>query len=413
VPDLRYHRFAKARIDAALKDTPVVGVTGPRQSGKTTLVRQYEKSRPYITLDDATQRAAAESDPTAFVRGLDRAIIDEVQRVPALMLALKQSVDEDRRPGRFLVTGSADIQAIPKAEESLAGRIEIVPLLPLARGEIVASRPPRFIDASFAGIIRPRSISLTERHTPEIESIVLSGGYPAVLKRRSDERRRVWFQSYIGAIERHDITEIAALHKAHRVPRLIEVLARHAGRLVNLSEIGRETRLDSETVGRYIGLLENLYILRLVKPWSRNELSRLVSTPKLHFFDSGLLASLMRLTRKRILQDRTPLGPALESFVFAELTKSVAWSKQQPEIHHYRDKDQVEVDFVLENHERQIVGIEVKAGATVTANDFRGLKRLQEHTGDAFRLGIVLYNGKTSVPFGMKLEAMPYWALWM
>jgi predicted AAA+ superfamily ATPase len=408
-----YQRFAAAQVRRALADTPIVAVNGPRQSGKTTLVKGFRaENRPYITFDDATQRAAARSDPTGFVRGLDRAIIDEVQRVPQIVLALKQSVDEDRRAGRFLLTGSAEIRAIPKARESLAGRMEVVPLLPLAQSEILGRRTPRFIDACFAGMVRQSDAAAVGKDVPDILPRVLGGAYPEVLKRKSMQRKRDWFKSYIGALEQRDIAEIATLHKARRVPRLVEILARHAGQLVNFSQIGREVALDSETADYYAGLLENLYILRRVRPWFRNELNRLVKTPKIQFLDSGLLSALLRLSPDRVHRDRTPLGPVLETFVFSEIVKAAAWSKHQPEIYHYRDKDQVEVDFVLENEARDVVGIEVKAAASVSAADFKGLKRLAEHTGTGFRLGVVLYDGAGVVPFGSKLYAMPYRVLW-
>ncbi len=408
-----YRRFAAAQIRKALKDTPLVAVTGPRQSGKTTLVKTFGgDGRRYVTFDDATLRSAAQSDPTGFVRGMDRAIIDEVQRVPQIALALKQSIDEDRRPGRFLVTGSADILAIPKAQESLAGRMEVVTLLPLAQSEILGRRPPRFIDACFTGTVAQSAAALAGRDAPDIAPRVLSGSYPEAIKRTSLERKRDWFRAYVQAIEQRDIAEIATIHKARRVPRLVEILAQHAGQLVNFHQIGREIALDSETVDHYVGLLENLFLLRRVRPWLRNELSRLVKTPKIQFLDSGLLAAVLRLSPDRLRHDRTPLGRALETFVFSELAKSAAWSANRPAILHYRDKDQVEVDFVLENEAREVVGLEVKAAASVSQADFKGLRRLADHTGRSFRLGAVLYDGPQIVPFGPQLFAMPYRVLW-
>jgi len=408
-----YQRFAAAQVRRALADTPIVAITGPRQSGKTTLAKTFgAHGRPYITFDDATQRAAAQNDPTGFVRGLDRAIIDEVQRVPPIALALKQSVDEDRRNGRFLVTGSADILAIPKAQESLAGRVEVIRLLPLAQSEILGRKPPHFIDACFAGMFSHSNAALAGRDVAEILPRVLAGAYPEVLTRKSQQRKHAWYASYVQAIEQRDIREIATLHKARQVPRLVEILARHAGQLTNFSRIGRDIALDSETVDHYVQLLEDLFILRRVRPWQRNELSRLVKTPKIQFLDSGLLSALLRLSADRVKHDRTPLGPVLETFVFSEIAKAAAWSRSRPEIFHYRDKDQIEIDFVMENDRRDVVGIEVKAGASVSADDFKGLKRLAEHTGKYFRFGVVLYDGAQIVPFGAKLVAMPYRVLW-
>ena len=408
-----YGRFAAKQIETALKDTPIVAITGPRQSGKTTLAKTFGgRDRAYVTFDDLTQRAAAQSDPVGFIRGMDRAIIDEVQRVPQIALALKQSVDEDRRPGRFLITGSADILAIPKAQESLAGRMEVVPLLALSQSEILGRRSPKFIDLCFAGMFAHSAITAAVHAASPVMTRVLGGSYPEVLKRKSMQRKRDWFRSYIQAIEQRDIPEIASIHKARRVPRLVEMLARHAGQLVNFSQLGRDIALDAQTVDHYTGLLENLFILRRVRPWQRNELSRLVKTPKLQFLDSGLLSALLRLSADGVRADRTAFGPVLESFVFAELAKAVAWSENRPEIFHYRDKDQVEVDFVLENERRDVVGIEVKAAASVSVDDLKGLRRLAEHTGKSFRLGVILYDGDQAAQFGAKLFAMPYAALW-
>lgn len=405
-----YPRFAETRLREALTDTPVVALNGPRQSGKTTLVRKLaDRNRRYLTLDDSTVLEAARRDAVGFIRGLDRAVIDEIQRAPELLLAIKQSVDEDRRPGRFLLTGSAHILTIPKVRESLAGRMEVLPLYPLSRGEVLGGRRPAFLARAFAGEL-PRPTDKLAGN--ELIEVVLAGGYPEVLARLTERRQRDWCRAYIEAIVARDIREVATIEKLGQIPRLLEVLALFSGQLVNLTEIGGRLGLDHKTAGRYTQVLEQLFLVRHIRPWSRNELKRLVKTPKLHFLDTALLAAVSGRTAARLKGQRTALGPLLESFVYAELLKQASWADDPVSFFHYRDKDQLEVDIVLENDAGHIVGIEVKAAASVNASDFRGLERLASAAGRAFKLGIVLYDGDASVSFGDRLRAAPFPSLW-
>ncbi|MDP1598537.1 ATP-binding protein [Phenylobacterium sp.] len=403
-------RFVEGRIREALKDTPVVALNGPRQSGKTTLARLVaEQDRTYLTLDDATTLEAARSDPAGFVRGLDTAIIDEVQRAPDLMLALKRSVDEDRRPGRFLITGSANLLTIKAARESLAGRMEVITLLPLAQAEVLEAAEPLFLTQAFTG-------KLPKAARPplgaDLVNIVLTGGYPDVLARESARRRRDWCRAYIDAIAERDVRDISTIEKPSEIPNLIRVAAHHSGQLLNFTTISTDLRLARKTVESYLDVLEQLFLVRRLEPWHRNDLSRLIKTPKLHFMDSALLAAARGVTAERITAERALFGPILETFVFAELQRLASWSESRMRFSHYRDKDQLEVDIVLENEEGGMVGIEVKAAATVTAADFKGLKRLADIAGETFRLGVVLYDGDQTVSFGDNLLAAPIASLW-
>jgi uncharacterized protein len=405
-----YPRFSESLVRSALRDTRVVAISGPRQSGKTTLARRFTKQgRIYVTLDNQPTLAAAKSDPVAFIRGLDRAIIDEVQRAPDLLLAIKQSVDEDPRPGRFLLTGSANLLTIKTVNESLAGRAEVVPLYPLSRSEKLRSKIPEFISKIFRGQLPRPAESFAGN---KLLQAVATGGYPDAIKRRAERRRDAWYRAYIKSIAERDIPEIADIANPGQIPRLLELSAQFAGQLINLSELGRTVGLDHKTVGHYLRILEQIYLLQRVQPWSRNELSRLVKTPKLHFFDSGLLTTMRGYSVARLRSDRNLLGPLLETFVFSELVKSTAWTKERVSIFHYRDKDQVEVDFVLQNTRGQVVGIEVKAAASVTRRDFAGLERVASAAGIAFVQGIVLYDGNQTLSFGKSLWAAPFPTLW-
>jgi uncharacterized protein len=401
-----YPRHAEVTIRAALKDTRVVAIVGPRQSGKTTLARSIaDAGYDYLSLDDDTVLAAAVADPTRFIGRLDRAVIDEVQRAPALTRAIKLAVDTDRRPGRFLLTGSSDFLTTPRSIESLAGRVETVELLPLARGEILYRSPASFIDRVFAG--DPPSDGVDD-----ILTAALTGGYPEALVRKTERRRHSWHHAYRTALLERDVADVAPIEHWDKMPVLFELLARASGQMVNWTEFGGQLGLNARTVEKYVGILEHLFLVRRIQAWSGNEVQRLVSSPKLHFLDSGLLASTLNLAAAGLEIDRRAFGPILESFVCSELIKSVPYSQTQPRIYHYRDRDQVEVDFVLEDSERRLVGIEVKSAATVTAQDFRGLKRLQNHVGKRFCAGLVLYDGQRALPFGPDLTAVPLSALW-
>jgi predicted AAA+ superfamily ATPase len=404
-----FHRFASDRVTAALRDTPVVMVVGPRQCGKTTLVRDLVAGeRAYITLDDDTVLEGAREDPAGFVRSLDRVTIDEVQRAPDLLRAIKQSVDRDRRPGRFLLTGSAHVLTLPTVSESLAGRLEVVTLLPLSRAE-TRGRRPAFLRKAFSGtLVKPPEEVIGD----ELVHAALTGGYPEMLRREAPGRRQAWARDYVGAIVQRDVRDIADVGRLDQMSRLLRVLAHHSGQLTNFTQLGGQNNLDDKTTKKYVAVFEQLFLVRRIEPWFRNRLKRLVKTPRLHFLDSGLLSAIVGVTATRIARDRTLFGPVLETFVFAEVLKQSAWLGEQCSLSHYRDKDQDEVDLVIENEAGELVGVEVKAAATVNASDFKGLRKLADAAGATLRLGVVLYDGAQTVPFGDRLFAAPVSCVW-
>jgi predicted AAA+ superfamily ATPase len=402
-------RFSTGRIKTALADTPVVMLIGPRQCGKTTLVRQFaDKEREYVTLDNDTALEAARSDPAGFVRGFNLVTIDEVQRAPELLRAIKLSVDNERRAGRFLLTGSANILTLPQVSESLAGRMETVRLMPISQAEI-AGKKPAFLKTAFAGrLVKPGSPMIGDAlvHT------VLVGGYPEMLRRESPRRRQAWGRDYIKAIVQRDVRDIAEVARLDQLPMLLQVLAHHSGQLTNFTQIGGQLGIDDKTTRRYIGILEQLFLVQHVPPWFRNQLKRLVKTPKLHFLDSGLLAAILGSTAEQISKDRSVFGPLLETFAFSEVLKQTTWTDESYAIYHYRDKDQDEVDIVVEDEHGAMIGIEIKASATVKASDFKGIRKLRNICGDDLKLGVVLYDGTTNVPFGDRMFAAPISCLW-
>ena len=399
-------RHLQPLLRDALRDTPAVLINGPRQSGKTTLARQFTADRPYISLDDPNQLAAARSDPEGFVRQIDCAIIDEIQRAPDLLLALKLSIDQDRRPGRFLLTGSANVMSLPMIADSLAGRIEIHSLLPLSSAEILGHRS-EFLERAANGDWAALKGTVAPCIGNDLVGHVLAGGYPEMRNRVSGARRQAWARAYMTTLVERDIRDVARIDEAARIPQLLAILAMLSGQLLNLSQIGGQIGLNLHTAEKYIGILEKLFLVRRLPAWRRNELGRLIKTPKLHFLDAGLLAALVRATPELLRSERGRFGSILESWVFGELLKIISLSSESWFVSHYRDKDQVEVDFVLESPLRAVIGIEVKAAATVSATDFKGLRRLQDLTGSQFMTGLVLYDGTVPLPFGDRLWAVP------
>ncbi|MCM2478605.1 ATP-binding protein [Serpentinimonas maccroryi] len=405
-----FPRWIEPRIAEALLDTPVVLLAGPRQAGKTTLVRQIaaRQGLHYITLDDELTWLSARADPVGMVRNLGRAVIDEVQRAPQLLLAIKKSVDEDRRPGRFLLTGSANLMALPTVADSLAGRMETLSLLPLSQSEI-ESRSANWIDSAFAGqllkVERPAlGLELVER--------VLRGGYPEAVARASAKRRRAWARQYLDALILRDVRDVAGIDKLDQLPRFLRALAQTAGQMCNYTQLGAQVGLDGKTAARYLGVFEQMYLLKRVDVWARNRLKRAAKTPKLQFIDAGLLAALLDLSAEEVQRDRTRFGNALETFVFAELLKHTTTAEGDYRLLHYRDADQVEVDVVIENAAGQLVGVEIKAAATVKPSDLRGLKKLASLAGSQFKLGVLLYDGAETLPLGDGIWAVPMSTLW-
>ena len=404
-----YQRFVELRIREALADTPVALVVGPRRAGKTTLVQAIGSGgRNYMTLDNLTTLSAARDDPIGFVRGLGPATIDEVQRVPELLLAIKQAVDDDYRPGSFLLTGSANVMTLPRVADSLAGRMEIVRLLPLAQAEIIGHMPT-FLDRLFEGELAPPKRSIVGQ---DLVELVFAGGFPEALARRSERRRQDWAMSYLDSILVRDLRDIAVVDKLAELPKFARLLAQHAGQLVNSSALGAAIGVTHKTAQRYVSLLEQLFVVMTLPPWYSNAVKRLVKTPKLHFLDSGLLAACRGLTSRRAMTNRAELGPILECFAFAEILKLMSWSGRRLTPYHFRDQQQNEVDIVLERDDGIIVGIEIKAGATVRPADLTGLRKLAEACGSRFRFGVVLHDSDTVVPFGTNLAAAPISCLW-
>lgn len=427
-----YPRYLGRHLLEALEDSPVVLVHGPRQCGKTTFAQSVyatdittdppggtETAYWYVSFDDDVVRAGAQSDPMGFVADLpERVILDEVQRVPEIFSALKLAVDRRRTPGRFLLTGSTNVLLVPALADSLAGRMQIVELHPLAQLELAAGLGAWPVDIEpghdFLGALFGAGFKMdrTERMGAELAQRMVAGGYPAALTRPTDRRIATWYRDYVEALVQRDVQELARIRELDVMPRLLAAAASQTARLFNLADLAAPFQLARPTIQDYIALLERVFLLGRLPAWSNNRLSRLVHAPKLHLCDTGLICALLGVDSKALYADRTLMGQVMETFIFRELQRHSGWSETPVRFSHYRDRDQVEVDIVLERGVSAVAGVEVKAGATVRPADFRGLRKLRKIAGERFANGVVIYDGETTVSFGDGLYAVPARHLW-
>ena len=408
-------RFAQTLVEETLADTPITVVEGARQVGKSTLVREVVRSRNalVVSLDESATYAAAKSDPDAFVRQFNGLlVIDEVQRVPALMRAMKAAVENDRRPGQFLITGSANLLELPGSEESLAGRAETIVLYGLSQGELAGHRED-FVDQLFAGDSSALGSRTGILDRSEYLEIVCAGSYPEPLSRNA-RRRGAWFDNYVTRIVARDAVDVSRLAHLDRLPRLIRLLAaNNAGELVK-ARVGSAAQIPETSLGAYIALLETLYLIHQLPAWGNNLTQRVVGRPKVALLDSGLAARLNNVTPAAMAPGKVSdlAGGLFEGFVAGEVQRQLGWAETDASLFHFRDRHGVEVDLVLESSDRRVAGLEIKATGSVSKSDFAGLTFLREKLGRRFTMGVVFHTGKSALPFGDRLWALPYSALW-
>jgi uncharacterized protein len=408
-----FPRHAQRSVSAALADTRVVVLNGARQTGKSTLARLVAASVPGSELrylDEAPVRAAAQADPSLFVRHDGLLVIDEVQRVPDLFLAIKHEVDIDPRPGRFLLTGSARLLGLQEIPDLLPGRSETIELSPLSQGEINGS-PDGFVEALFRRGVNIRVPSSDLRRDDYLER-ALRGGYPEAVRRADPGRRARFFESYITDLINRDVRQLTEIERPADMRRLVNLVAASTASLSVPNALASRLQVPASTVKRYLDLLDLLFITRRVPAWSTNLTTRAVATPKLVLTDSGLAGHLTGMSLRHARQPAAPVGPLMETFVLGELTRQLAFTDQPVRLYHYRDRDQYEVDAVLESASGEVIACEVKAAETVRSEDFRGIQRLARRIGDQLTAGIVLYAGGQPLPFGDRLRAWPISTLW-
>ncbi|MDR1740653.1 MAG: ATP-binding protein [Synergistaceae bacterium] len=394
------------RIAEALADTPAVFLRGARQTGKTTLVKNLAGFNGYVTLDSAAALTAATNDPSGFLHGLGKpAVIDEVQRAPGLLLALKEDIDRERTPGRYLLTGSANVFAVPKVADSLAGRMELLTLYPFSAGEMAGVRDD-FIARLFDG----RACAIPPFCNPDGEfpfATVLAGGYPDVVP-RVQARRDAWFDSYVTSLVERDVRDISNIQDRSAAIRLLSLLATRTATLLNAAEVSRSAGIPNTTLARYVSLFEALFIIYFLPAWSFNSSKRLVKSPKLHFADSGLASHLAVAGENAPARDPAKAGRLFETYVVGEIVKQATWTQHRVvSLSHYRSQAGEEVDLVLEDARGDVAAVEVKLSRTVSRRDIKGLTSLRDALGDRFAGGALVYTGEETLPLGDRLTAVP------
>lgn len=411
-------RQLRQSVLEALQGFPVVFVNGPRQAGKSTLVQSLATKQwpaEYVTFDEATMLGAAEANPESFLRAYEgHLILDEVQMVPSLFRVLKRLADEarftdkGRANGRYLLTGSANVLALPTLSDALVGRVSVLTLYPLSALEISGGNGGFLSRLSLNGF---RSGTI-KRKIPLVD-IVKQATFPEITNQK-DARRRQWFESYITTILQRDVRQISDIAKLGVLPNLLRILASRAGGLVNEADIARSIGQNAVTAKSYRVLLQMMFLAFDVKPWSRNIGKRLVKSGKGYIIDTSLLCHLQQINLDKVAtHDPHVFGHVLENFVATELLKQLSSSEERADLYHFRTSDGKEVDFVLEYPNGALAGIEVKARDAVSETDFHGLNELLRHSGHDFTCGVVLYRGQKTVTFGDRLWAVPVDAMWM
>jgi len=399
-----YPRKPQPLIEELLTEFRVLYLTGPRQAGKTTLARSVAErlDMGYITLDDQAALASAESDPHGFIRSLGskRVVLDEFQYAPSLIPAIKEASDklEPSEKGKFLLTGSADIFRSARAQEALPGHMARLELLPLSLGEIT-DQPLNIIDYLVKGNFQSNPVPFTSRE--ELAGFVLRGGYPEV-QSKSPRAKQVWFNSYMEGRLYKDFETLYAARGDYRskLQAMAHYLAGLSGNLLKYASVGNALELNDKLVKSYVEILDLMFIVRRVPAYLKNRAKRLAARmPKIHYIDTGLACHLLGIRDEDQLLTSQYYGSLLESLVYMECCKQTSWAREEIGIYHFRDNRKHEVDMVLERTNGQIIGVEVKASASVKSHDFKGLSVLAELSGGAFEQGILFYTGQEVLPF--------------
>ncbi|MBI5346718.1 MAG: ATP-binding protein [Chlamydiae bacterium] len=405
-------RHIKKILFEALEYMPVVLLRGARQTGKTTLVKSLllEDGYKYISFDHIPSLMSAKNDPVGFISNLEKPIIlDEIQRVPELFLPIKTDVDENRKPGRYILTGSADPLLVPKLGDSLAGRMRLLNLWPLSQGEILGIEE-NFLERAFssAPILTRTNIPCSKK---DLLERCFNGGYPAPLN-MTKEQRQNWFNDYISLVLQKDLLDLSQIENITNVPNLLTLLASRVGGLLNTEELSRSLKLSSMTLARYMDLLKALFLIYLLPPWSSNLGKRITKSSKIYLTDTALQLYLLNMDMDHIIKDLNLWGKVIENFVILELLKQLSWTRLNIKMYHYREYSGSEIDVILEGPGKDLVAIEIKSSESISSDDFKGLRAFQGLVKEKFLRGFLLYGGNTVLPFGDKLTALPISSLW-
>lgn len=406
--NIMIERFVTEQLLAALSDRPSVFISGARQVGKSTLALHLSKtSHPadYFTFDDLAVYSQAKSDPAGFIAGIQgNVIFDEIQRVPELFYAIKSAIDRDRTPGRFLLTGSANIMVLPELSDALVGRVEIIPLGPLAMSEILGTKHD-VVDQLFSSEPLGAPSSFIKEH--DLIAWMTAGGYPEI-QTIQPGRKTAWFDAYLSTIIQRDLRDLSNIQGLAELPRLLRILAGQTGQLINFAGLSRSTGIEQKTLKRYLTLLQGLFIIHFLPAWFPNIGKRMIKTPKLYFHDTGIQ---IHLQGQSLSRQSDHLGHVLENFILTELMKQISWSTAKPGIFYYRTAGGSEVDIILEHPDGRIVAIEVKSRTTLKPEAATPMKHLRDQIGQKFHRGIVLYLGEQVIPIDQRIHAVPVSAI--
>ncbi|MCL2849023.1 MAG: ATP-binding protein [Micrococcales bacterium] len=403
-------RRAESLVEEAVADTRVIVLNGARQAGKSTLARQVARRHGGLwhSFDNPRTRSAAASDPIDFVRAEQMIVIDEVQRLPDILLPIKLQVDEHPRPGSFLLTGSARVMGMKNVADTLPGRVETIELWPFSQGEIDGSADD-FVDHVLTDPLSLRPASALTKH--DYVERICRGGFPDAVS-RTERRRSVFLRNYVADLVNREVKQVSEVQRGPEMRTLIQLLAGQVGGLLVPANLAQTTGLSKTTVSKYLAVLHEVFLIKIIPAWSRGATGRAVKAPKFAFVDSGVAAQLSGHDSRSLVRADTLFGGLLESFVAMELARQTSWSQVDAELFHYRTRDGVEVDIVLQDRRGNIVGVEVKASSTAVSSDFSGLRHLAARLGSDFLAGIVLYTGPETLSFGPNLRAMPISAVW-
>lgn len=411
-------RNLQATVVELIEEEPVIVLQGARTVGKSTLLRGCAGARgaSVLDLDDLTTRRAVEADPSLFMTGgPDPICIDEFQHVPQVLDAIKAELNSDLRPGRYLLAGSTRYATLPAASQSLAGRAHVMTMWPFSQGEL-RGHSEGFLTTLIEdpGSLASAAPSVTSRTA--YEEMVLAGGFPLALGRRPGAARDRWFRDYVSTVVERDVLEIRNVRQRDVLPAVLRLLAGQTAQVLNGSRIASGLGLRKELVSDYVQLLEAVFLIHRLQAFGRTLAARVRHLPKVHLVDSGLGAHLLGITQAKLSRrdpaTLTEFGHLVETFAVNELVKQASWGTNPVRFSHYRTGDGAEVDLVAETSDGRIVAIEVKAAASASAADFRGLKQLQDRLGEQFVAGVVLHLGPRSFRQDARLFALPLDRLW-